>query len=327
MKKNMRPKILITGGAGFVGSHLVQHLISNGIDSVDLKLLVPRGESLKNLPKGKYTVIRGDIRNLDDVKIATKGVNVIYHLAALIVRKEYTRDDYFDVNVTGTENLINALDRKNFKKFVFFSSVAVFGLPICKGDMKNISEKSVKNPCEVYGESKIAAEKIVVSSKLPFAIIRPTSVYGPRDHSSFPSLIRSIKNHYFFIVGDGKNKIDYVYVKDLVRASRLAELNRKNSDYIIGGGAESMNEISKDICENTRSWIMPFSISKSLAIFLSRFTSFFHLPFYPNRVRAMTSDFYFDLSKAKREIGYEPEYTVKEGSEFTIKWMYDNKLI
>jgi nucleoside-diphosphate-sugar epimerase len=307
-------KILITGANGFIGSHVVEYLISDGVDPRDIRLFIKENESLKNLPKIKFDIVRGDIRNIHDVKKATKNIDIVYHLAALIVRPEYTKKDYFDVNVEGTRNLLNAINKKTFKKFIFFSSVAIYGLPICIGDMKNFSEKSIKNPCEVYGESKLAAENLVISSKLSYAIIRPTSVYGLRDHSSFPTLIKSIKNHYFFIVGDGENKIDYVYVKDLVRGARLAEISkRKTGDYIIGGGAKSLNQISKEICIAINSWILPMHIPKKNAVLISNITHFFGLPFYPGRVNAMTSNFYFDLSKAKKEIGYEPKYKFSDG--------------
>ncbi len=300
-------KILITGAAGFIGSHLVEHLLDNGVRANELRLLIPKKESLKNLPKKDFEILRGDIRNVNDVKKAVNGVEIIYHLAALIVKKEYSKKDYFDVNTDGTKNLIKLANKRKLKKFIFFSSVAIYGLPICKGDMKNIDENSPKSPCEVYGESKLKAEEILINSKLPYAIIRPTSVYGPRDHSSFSNFVRAIKNHYFFIVGDGKNKLDYVFVKDLVRAARLAEKSKKReSDYIIGGGAKSLNEIVSDLCQKTNSWIIPFHLPKFIAIIISHITSILGLPLYPGRVNAMTSNFYFNLSKSKREIKYKP---------------------
>jgi nucleoside-diphosphate-sugar epimerase len=306
-------KILVTGAAGFIGSHLVEHLLDCGIRPNQIRLLIPKGESLKNLPNKKFEIIRGDIRNIEDVKKSVKDIEVIYHLAALIVKKEYTKKDYFDVNVYGTKNLIDYVDKIKLKKFIFFSSVAIYGLPICIGDMKNISENSPKKPCEVYGKSKLKAEEFLINSKLPYAIIRPTSVYGPRDHSSFPNLVKAIKDHYFFIVGNGKNKLDYVFVKDLVRAAKLAEKNKKRvADYIIGGGAKSLNEIASDICQKTNSWIIPFHFPKNIALFISYFTSILGLPFYPGRVNAMTSNFYFDLNKARKEIGYKPEINFKE---------------
>lgn len=310
----MSKKYLITGATGFIGSHLVKYLLDDGVPIENIRLFVLPGDSLKNLPDLGFDIFYGDIRNKGDVKKSIHNVDIVYHLAALVVKKEYTEEDYFEVNTKGTGNILECVSKSNIKKFIFFSSASVYGLPICKGDMENISESAPKDPCEVYGKSKLDAENLVISSGINYGIVRPTSVYGPRDHSSFPKLINSIKNHYFFTVGDGKNRIDYVNVRDLVRAARLVEKSvRSNEDYIIGGGPATLNQIVGTISSMTNSWTIPFMIPKYLAMFLSHLTVIFDLPFYPDRVRAMTSNFYFNLSKSKTKLKYQPLINLSQG--------------
>ena len=321
-------KILITGAAGFIGSHLVEHLLNDGVKPKNLKLFVHYKDSLKNLPKKNFEIIKGDICEASIIKKSMKDVDVVYHLAALTLKPEYSEVDYFRVNVEGTKNLLTSAESQKVKKFIFFSSVAVYGLPSCADDIVNFNEMHPKSACEVYGKSKLVGENLVSKSKIPTVIIRPTTVYGPYDHQSFPDLVKSIKNHQFFIIGNGENKLDYVFVKDLVRAARLAEKNKKTKqDYIIGGGAITINEIAKAIPEITKSWILPIHIPKDIAFIISYFTQFLNFPLYPSRVNAMTSNFYFDLSKSKKEIGYVPHFPFKKGSRLAIKWLYDNNRI
>lgn len=314
---NKNKKILITGAGGFIGSHLVEHLLSEGVKPQNLRLLIANNEKMNNLPKMKFEIVRGDIRDIKIVKKIVKNVNVIYHLAALTMDKSYTDKDYYETNFGGVKNLINSIKNVKLKKFVFFSSVAVFGLPSCKGDIINFSENTKKNPCEVYGNSKLEAENLIIEASkqwgLKYSIIRPTTVYGPRDRQSFPTLIKAIKSHMFLIIGNGKNKLDYVNVKDLVRGARLAEMSTKNGDYILGGGPLSLNEIVESIISATNSWIIPVHIPKKIAYIISYITNFFGLPLYPDRVNAMTSNFYFNISKAKKEIGYVPQINLYEG--------------
>lgn len=326
MKNKHEDKILVTGAGGFIGSHLVEYLVSNRVNPKNLKLLVFNHKDLKNLPKLDFKIFLGDITDKKFVKKVVRGVDVIYHLAALSFRPGYNKKDYFEVNVEGTRNILEALEPSKIKKFVFFSSVAVYGLPICKGDMVDIDEHYTKRPCEEYGESKLAAEKLVIvkhkNSGLHYAIVRPTTVYGPRDHQSFPSLIRMVRNHLFFVVGGGQNRLDFVYVDDLIRGARLAEVSeRKSGDYIFGGGTVSLKELGKTLSSVTKSWILPFGIPKWLALFISYFTDILGLPLYPNRVRSMTSNFYFNFAKARRELGYKPTVSFNEGCRITNNWM------
>lgn len=330
--------VLVTGAAGFVGSHLVDLLLAEKIPARNLRLFVLESDSLKNLPSGNFEIIKADIRDKKAVKQAMKDVDVVYHLAAITLDGN-TNTDYNGINIIGTQNLLDECRDTNIKKFILFSSTAVFGLPAYLGDMVDIDETSPKNPMEVYGKSKLEAERRVIEthekSGLPYAIIRPATVYGPRDIINLLELYRTIKKHLFFFIGDGKNKMDCVFVKDVVKGARLAELSsKKDGDYIIGGERPlTLNEIVANVSKSININILPIHIPKSLGLALSYLTKYgagiigMRSPLFPDRVRVMTSNCYFNISKAKKELGYIPKTSFEEGTKITGKWLIENKML
>ena len=149
-------KILITGGTGFVGSNLVDFLTDiEKIDPRNLRLLIPPWESLENLNLKKFEIIVGDIRDKKIVAKSMKGVDVVYHLAAKTIVPGADYGYYRDVNIDGTKNLIEAAINNSIKKFIYFSSISVFGLPAWRGDMLDYSEETPKKSSEPYGKTKL----------------------------------------------------------------------------------------------------------------------------------------------------------------------------
>jgi len=329
-------KILITGAAGFIGSHLIEYLLKDGVSVNSIRLFVENGESLANIPNKEFNIIYGDIRNKRTVRKAMAGIDTVFHLASLIIDPANPDADYLGVNVDGTKNLLNECKSRKIKKFVFFSSIAVYGLPAWAGDRININEDSPKDPREAYGVSKLAAENEVYEAHkkwgLPYVIIRPTSVYGPRDKRNLLELYKVINRGLFFHIGSGRNKMDYVYAADIARAARLAELSKlKNEDFIIGGGKPlSLNEIVRTVAESIDKRVPNYHVPKIVALGLSyamKFTSSFtglRLPLFPDRVRVMTANCYYDIGKARKMLGYKPHYTFEKGAALTGKWFLEN---
>ena len=330
-------KILITGAAGFVGSHLVEELLASGEPLERLRLFVFNEESLENLPQDKFEIIRGDIRDKKAVKRAMKNVDVVYHLAAMTVKQNRTYADYKSTNVDGTKNLLDECIGKKISKFVFFSSISVYGLPAHVGEIKNLDESHPKKYAEDYGRSKLEAEKLVITAndkyKIPHVIIRPTTVYGPRDHQSLIELFKAIDKRYFIMIGDGENKMDYVFVKDLVKGARQAQLSSKKSeDFILGMGKpvkfkKIVKLVSKSLGRNNHY----ISVPKELGLVVGGIFSFFsnisgiRFPFSSKRVKVMTTTCFFNINKAKREIEYNPSIGIEKGVNITAKWYLKNK--
>lgn len=334
-------KILVTGAGGFIGSHLVETLLENKIPLENIRLLIPKKESLTNLPNLKFDIVRGDIQNTKDVKKAVDGVNIVYHLAALTIDggKYYTQEEYAKVNVLGTENLLKVCKDKKIKKFIFFSSIAIYGLPAWAGNIRDWNENQPKNPREIYGESKLKAEeKIIEANKkweIPYVILRPTSVYGPRDKRNLLELYRTIKKHLFFYIGDGKNKMDYVFVKDVVHAAYLAANSpQTKGDYIIGCGKPlTLNEIifyvTKSINASVPALHIPKSFAYTSSFIIERVSKLLGIRpmLFPARVKVMTRDCYYDISKAKKDLNYKPLFSFEKGTQITGKWLIENNLL
>lgn len=332
----MSNKYLITGATGFIGSHLVELLLSKNIPPKNIRLLVLPNDSLKNLPNKEFDIVWGDIRNKEDVARSVKGASVVYHLAAKTVFEGKTYEDFKDTNVDGTKNLVDACLKQKVSKFIFFSSIAVYGLPAYVGEIINWNENRIKKAAEEYGESKLVAEKIVLDAykkhKLPIVIIRPTTVYGPRDHQGVVELYKVIDKGLFVNIGDGENKVDYVFVKDLVNGAYLAERFAKiGSDYILGGGNPiSFKYLIDSVSKSLGKRPTKFSVPKSVALLAAYIMDFagkffgFRSPLFPNRVKIMTTNCYFDITKAKKEIGYNPEINFKRGAILTAKWFRES---
>lgn len=334
----VKNKILITGAAGFIGSHLVEYLLKDGEPVERLRLVLLDSDSTKYLPKEKFDIMRGDIRDKIFVKKAMEGVGIVFHLAA-IISTNLDKDKYKiykEVNVDGTSNLLEACAKKKIQKFIYISSVAVYGLPPWTGDIINCDESHPKTYSEMYGKSKFEAEKKVIEAHkkwgIPYAIIRPATVYGPGNFGMFYTLCKAIKNHQFVMIGDGKNKMHYVYITDLVKAIRQIQLSSNNyGDYIIASEEPTefgniVKYAAESINEKTPKLHIPQIIALIASYVLDTCGKIIGVksPLFPDRVKVMTVNYYYNISKAKKEVGYKPLVDFKKGALETGKWYFKN---
>lgn len=333
----MENKIVITGAGGFIGSHLVDFLLTKYSRS-SLRLLVSEKDSLKNLPNTKLDIFRGDIRNKLFVKSAMEGASTIYHLASLVGFEGSAYKDYKEVNVDGTQNILDACKKKTIQKFVFVSSIAVYGLPAWTGDILNLNEKNSYNPSEIYGKSKMEAEMKVISMHksygIPYTIIRPVSVYGPRDKGQIFSLYKSLKNHTFIFIGNGKNKMHYIYVQNLVEGMYKAQINKSEaSDFILGDSTPiRFNDVVKFAARSINEPFPKLRISKNLGLILGYAGSGIEKltglrsPIFPSRIKVMTTNWYYDISKARTLLNFKPKISFEDGAVLTGKWFLSQNL-
>ena len=243
----MAQRILVTGGAGFIGSFLVRELVSQGFEVRVLDNLSTG--SLSNLKEVLDSIefIKGDIRDEITVEKAVRGVEAVVHLAALIdVAESVEKPDlYFDVNAKGTFNLAKA--SKNVSVFIFASSCAVYGEPV----KTPITEDHPLNPKSPYAATKIAGEAFVSSYYgYRHIIFRFFNVYGPRQSKAYAGVIsefikRISRNEPPVIFGDGEQIRDFVHVRDVARAVILALKNDGSGVYNIGSGISvTINELA-----------------------------------------------------------------------------------
>lgn len=252
-------KVLVTGGAGFIGSHLVDALFALNKDVVVLDNLSTGLQ--KNIPS-KVKLMKGDIRNIDQIKPAMEDIDLVFHAAANAngtVSVENPRFD-FDVNATGTLNTLEAALKAKVKKFVYISSAAVYGKP-------RYSPIDEGHPTELYipyGGAKHVGEVYCYvylrAYDLQTVIARPFCVYGPRENPKWAMVetTRYLSWHLnkkpIQIVGDIDKKIrDFVHVEDLVQGLILiAEKGEPGEVFNIGSGeATSMKKLVDTIGQET----------------------------------------------------------------------------
>lgn len=299
---------LVTGGAGFIGSHLVRALLERG-DQVRVldNLSTGRRENLAGL---NINLIEGDVRDLSEVRRVVSGMNHIYHLAAFISVQASMEDplDCYAVNLNGSLNVLWAAHQAGAKRVVLASSAAVYG------DIKErVDESSVTRPLSPYASSKLAMEQaaqlFATTSALPVVCLRCFNIYGPRQSPDSPyAAVIPIFIHEMLegrpptIHGDGKQTRDFVFVEDAIQAFILAaETGEALGDvFNIGGGAS----ISILDLAHTLQQIIPDSLE----------------PIYAS---PRLGDIRFseaDITRAESALGFHPTIDLKAGLESTVEW-------
>jgi len=299
-------KVLVTGGAGFIGSHIVDELIKEGYDVVIVDNLSTGFKKNIN-PKSKfYKVDIRDYKKLEKIFKREKPEIVNHHAAANNIMKSFI-DPKTDaeINIIGTLNIIKASIKFNVNKIIYASSGGV-----SYGEPKQIPTKETHpiNPIAPYGLSKYVAESYLklFSDKVNFTSLRYASVYGPRQNpknevgviSIFIS--RIINNKTPIINGDGKQTRDFIYVKDVIKANMIAIEKGDNEVFNIGTQKETSIVELLNIIQN----IMKTNIK----------------PKFADKPLGEINRCCLDISKAKKILGWKPEYSLEEGLKETISW-------
>ena len=256
--------IAVTGGAGFIGSHIVEYLVSRGdIVTVIDNLHTGKKENLDEV-MDKINFIQTDIRDFNSLKKILKDVDGVFHEAALAsVQDSFSKpDEYHDVNVNGTENILKLAKEFGFK-VVYASSSSVYGNPV----EIPIKEDAQKKPINPYAQTKLDDEILAEKySKQGVSVIglRYFNVFGERQSANYAGVIKlfleRIQNHSPPVInGDGSQIRDFVYVKDVVQANILAmEGSVKNAFINIGTGKTiSILELSNQIIKSSNLKLNP----------------------------------------------------------------------
>lgn len=321
--------ILVTGATGFIGSHLVEALVDKGYKVYGLFRDNKKSEFLRRL--GAKPVY-GDLLNKDSLINALKNIDVVFHLAAALHANTKSKKTFFDVNVLGTKNLIEACLESKVKKFVHCSSVGVHGIT-----KRLANEDSPCKPTTDYDKSKYSAEKLVrnyLNNKMDITIVRPAAiVYGPRDFSAMYGLFKAIESKKFMIIGDGRNIIHMIYVKNLVHGMILASENKiaNGQTYILADETlttvrDIQNIIAKTLNTPKNNFHIPIWFATLLALnfeILSRIIKF-SPPLTFSRVSFLTSNRAYNISKAKRELGFKSWISLQQGIQETVDWYIKN---
>ncbi len=296
-------KILVTGGAGFIGKHLVYSLLKKNHEIVIFDNFSNSDiNSIKGIVKQGVKIIQGDITSFQDIKNASKDQDIIIHLAAKISVQESIENpsETFKINVDGTRNVLIAAKDNNIKKIVVASSAAVYGEGIAK---IKLAEGSNTNPISPYGQSKVSMEQEIkkISSKqgVNCDILRFFNIFGKGQSSEYAGVvtkfIEKIKNNESIeIFGDGIQTRDFVAIQDVINAIEKSMLksDKKNRVYNIASGKSiSIKELAESmILLSNKKIKIKYTLPKEGDIKHSQ----------------------ADISLAKKELGYSPKYEIEE---------------
>ncbi len=309
-----RNKVLVTGGAGFIGSHLCERLVA---EDYKVKVFLRYNSRnfwgwLETLPyKERLEVVSGDIRNYDSVRFAMQDVKVVFHLAALIgiPYSYYSPDAYVDTNIKGTLNLLQAARDSDIKRFVHTSTSEVYG----SAQFVPIHEGHPVNPQSPYAATKAGADFLAMSFhssfNLPVSVIRPFNTYGPRQSARaiIPTIItQMLSGKESLRLGSLFPTRDLTFVKDTVEGFIKAAESKKCIGEIINIGSNfeiSIKDLIKTIKKLIGSNIKVVKDKERQRPKNSEVT----------RLRA-------DIKKAQELLGFAPKYSLEQGLKETIEW-------
>jgi nucleoside-diphosphate-sugar epimerase len=328
----MAQKILVTGGTGFTGGHLCRRLAAVGHR---VRAVVRSPEKAASLSSSGVEVVRGDLTDGASLARAAEGCEVVYHIAATYRQEGLPEKEFWDVNARGTEKMLEAAVRCGVGRFVHCSTVGVHG-HIARPPA---GEEYPYGPGDVYQESKLAGEKIALEyirgGKIPGVIFRPTGIYGPGD-LRFLKLFRHIKSGRFRMIGKGEVRYHLTYIDDLVDGIILCGTRREalGNIYILGGKeALTLNEFTALIADilgvRVSRLHIPFAPVYAAAFLCEKVCKPLGIepPIYRRRVDFFRKNRAFDISKAKRELGYCPKVSTAEGLRRTAEWYVNHGLM
>lgn len=319
----MKKKALITGSNGFIGYHLIEKCLEKGLEVVAAVRSGSRHEHLEDLPVQIVTLDYGDVNDLRQ-RLNELSPDYIIHAAGSTKARTY--EEYHKANAESTFNLLAAAQGTELKKLVFISSLAALGsLPY--DSSRRIDENMPPAPLTSYGRSKLAAEQYVKEEKnIPWVIIRPTAVYGPREKDLLV-MINSIRRGVEAYIGIRPQKLSFVYVKDLAAAVVESCRNEQavNRSYNISDNRcydryAFGNIVKKELNRKTFRLHVPLPLVRGIAWLLEQLS-----PQVPvlNREKVnelVAENWDCDNSLAIRELGFQPGYSLEAGLAETIEW-------
>lgn len=331
-------KALVTGGGGFLGRYIVEQLLARGDEVVSFSR-----SSYVELEQIGVRTVQGDLQDAEAVSRACRDMEAVFHVAA---KAGFwgEREAYYRANVVGTENVIAACRANDVPRLVFTSSPSVI---FDNTAQKGIGE-SYPYPCDrngrpryenLYSETKAVAEQCVIAANGPELLtcsLRPHLIFGPRDNHLLPRVIATARAGKLPQVGEGRNKVDLTYVEDAARAHLLAADRLQPGSPVAG----SVYFISQDEPVNLWGWLkdlfarldvppvrlrVPLWAARAGGSALEWAYKTFKLQGEPRLTRFLASelalDHYYDISRAKRDLGYQPQFSMEEALQRTIAFL------
>lgn len=325
----MKPRILITGASGFVGYHLVETALDAGMEVYAAVRASSNVSHLKDLP---VNFVYPDFSSKDALKnlIIEHQFDYIIHGAG--VTKAKSLDEYNKINAGYTLNLVVAAAESGvpIRKFLFISSLAAVG-PISYDASWPVPDVDKPQPVTNYGKSKLLAEEYLgVITDVPWVILRPTAVYGPRERDLFV-LFKTFRQGLEPYMGKRAQWLSFVYVKDLAQAAMLAlTAPVSGTAYNISDGNRYdryalANVIKQNLKLRTFRIHLPLPVIKTVATVLEMVSRGAPL-LNRDKLNELTAENWnCSIEKIRQDLGYRPAYDLEKGVKETLEWYTDNK--
>lgn len=325
-------KVLVTGARGYVGSALIEKLIETGIS---VKALVRPGSVLKEKLKNHPLVetVYGDVTNVESLQKCCKDIDGVYHLAAFAKPWAKNKDTFYNINVIGTTNLLDACLKHNVKRIVLTASAGIFGPQIDQHFINEDVKHSMPHFTD-YEATKYESVKqalIYIKKGLEIIIVSPTRIYGPGELSVSNVGTRLIRKYveegFKLMPGDGSKLGNYVYIDDVVDGQIAAfEKGRIGENYILGG--ENLSYIDyfntigdaagkRNKMKGVPLWLMMLG-AKTMLFLANAFG--IEPTITPPFIRKYMHDWATDISKAEKELGYRVT-SFSDGVKKTLNWL------
>jgi len=323
-------RAVITGGTGFLGSHLINQLIKKGYEIVCLSRGTTDTSYIESI---RVPIIKANITDRENIEKNIKEGDMVFHIAAILGAAKASAEKYNEINIKGTINVLEAAIKKKARSFIFISSFTAMG-PVGSVE-KPMNEDTACHPDSLYGESKLEAEKKIheiAKGKIPCVILRPPIIYGPRTNSlsAASMLFNNMRKKTFVIIGNTKNYFAICYVKNLAAAMvYFAEKHRTGiHTYLITDDQsvrleDILMHLRKGFGVNKRIIHIPYWLPYSIAFILELAGKVFRFSPLLSRdiVRGIAKNVYcHDISKAINN-GYKPVATLAEGIRETAEWI------
>ncbi len=322
-------KALVTGASGFTGGYMVDHLLERGYQ---VRAFVRPTSNIEKLKGKPVEIFTGDLITKSTLVKAMEGVEVVFHIGALYRAANLPDRAFWDVNVIGTENVMQAALETGVRRVVHCSTGGVHG------HIENppANESAPIRPGDAYQESKVEAERVAMfyyrDKGLPVTIVRPIGIYGPGDMRML-KLYRLIYHRKFIMFGGGNVYYHLTYVTDTVEGFRLAseKPDAVGQVYLIAGEKYfTLNQFAEMVAQALDvpppRWNLPVWPLYMAGFLCEKICVPLRVqpPIFRRRVDIFTHSRAFDITKARNELGYSPKVSLEEGIRRTAKWYLEN---
>lgn len=323
--------ILVTGATGFTGSALCRRLTGDGHSVVAFVRPTSKTEELLKLGVQCKVV---DICNSQEVSAEFNNIDKVYHIAAAYRAEHSTTDEFRQVNVEATRNLLEAAKSKGVDRFIHCSTVGVQG----EIDDPPANEEYRFQPGDHYQQSKLDGELLAreyFSSGLPGTVFRPVGIYGPGD-TRFLKLFKSVDKGVFLMIGSGDVLYHMTYIDDLIDGIILCGNHQKalGEVFTLGGNGyttlkELVNAIADVLGRQHPRLRIPYAPVYWASVLCDKVCKLVGVspPLYPRRVEFFSKDRAFSIEKARRLLGYNPQFGLSMGLRKTALWYRENGLL